>query len=303
VVHLTKEGEATKTVDVYNIHRNIVGFGSRRSNWMCKQFIRQIDDKNYAAGSNITKFSLPSLQAEVFPMVLDFMYYTNEVKQKLTAEKACCVFLIAEMMDIPPLQEALDAFYRKSLSWKNITEFLMAATSFKAERLLWSSNVKLGSLVMENPELAGLVRPNFLIDLLKINKEQVRELQTKSPELYPDKLKRSQSRIWSRAAYACAMHNTKLMNKGWFDTMTDEACLPEIDPKVALQFLIMDSGYNPETTEYRSLQTRCVTSITENWEEFSSGFSSKDELKREILKLPSRLLNDILLSESTKVEF
>ncbi len=148
---------------------------------------------------------------------------------------------------------------------------------------------------MEKPELAGLVRPKFMIDLLNINKEQVKEIQEKSPESYPEELRLSQSRIWSRAAYVCAMHNAKQMNKEIFDAMMDEECLPAIDPKVALKVLMLDATYDPNTSEYGSLQRRCIESITENWEVFSGGYSSPEELKREIQKLPSPILNDILL--------
>jgi len=276
---------------------------------MCKQFIRQVEDQNYGAGSNITTIELPSQQAEVFPMVLDFIYYTTEVTQKLTAEKACHVFLIAGILDIPPLEDAIDNFFQKTISWKTMTEFLTAATQCGADRLLATSRVKLGSLVMESPTLAGLIPPKFLIDLLVINKEQVQRIQLETPELYPESLRLSQARIWSGAAYICAMHNSRQMDRDAFDAMTDEECLPAIDPKVALKFILMELSYYPmpptreEEQEYTSLQRRCISSITENWKVFSSAYSSWEDLDREMSKLPPRILNDVRLSDGRNMQF
>lgn len=296
VIHMNKKGTPVGAIDVYNIHRNVVGFGPRKSNYMVKEFYRQIEDRNYGSGSNITKLSLPFWQAEAFPMVLDFMYYTKEVKQTLTAERACSVFKIAEMLDIPPLEDAIENFYRKTLSLKNMTEFMAAATNAKADRLLFASRAKIGSLILEKPELAGLLLPRFMIDILEINKEQVREIQSKTPERYPEDLKLSHSRIWSRAAFVCASHNAKAMTKETFDAITHEDCLPAIDVSVAFKFLMMDATFDPDNSEYKSLHMRCVKSIKENWEGFQKSFSSPDEVTKEIRKLPSPVLADILMN-------
>ncbi len=293
---MSKKGTPFGAMDSYNIHRNVVGFGPRKSNFMVKEFHRQIDDCNYGSGSNITKLNLPFWQAEAFPMVLDFMYYTKEVKQTLTAERACSVFKIAEILNIPPLEDAIENFYRKTLSLKNMSEFMAAATKAKADRLLFASRAKIGSLILEKPELAGLLLPRFMIDILEVNKEQVREIQSKTPERYPEDLKLSHSRMWSKAAFVCASHNSKVMAKDIFDAMTNEDCLPAIDSSVAFKFIMMDAKFDPDNTEYKNLQKRCVKSIKENWEGFQKSFSSPEEVTREIHKLPSPVLADILMN-------
>lgn len=300
VQHMTKKGDPLQAVDVYNIHRNVVGFGPRKSNFMVQEFNRQIDECNYGSGSNITKLSLPFWQAEAFPMVLDFMYYTKEVKQTLTAERACSVIKIAEQLGIPPLEDAIENFYQKTISLKNMTEFMAAATNAKADRLLFAARAKIGSLILEKPELAGLLLPKFMIDILQVNRQQVREIQAKTPERYPEELKLSHSRIWSKAAYVCASHNAKVMTKEIFDAMTHEDCLPAIDASVAFKFLMMDANFDPDNTEYKNLQKRCVQGITDNWEGFQKGYASPAEVSKEIHKLPSPVLADILMKSMSR---
>lgn len=294
VHHLTKKGDSV-AMDIYNIHRNVVGYGPRKSNFMMKEFFRQIEDRNYGSGANITKIELPFWQAEAFPMVLDFMYDTKEVRQTLTAERACSVFKIAELMEIPPLEDAIENFYRKTLSLKNMTEFMVAATKAKADRLLFASRSKIGSLILEKPELAGLLLPKFMIDILEVNREQVQEIQYKTPERYPDELKLAHSRMWSRAAFVCASHNTKYMTKQIFDAMMHEDRLPAIDVTVAFKLLLLDAKFDPDSMDYKNLHERCVTSITADLEGFRNGFSSPEEMSREIDKLPSPVLADILV--------
>jgi len=298
VHHLNKKGEAV-AMDIYNIHRNVVGFGPRKSNFMVQEFVRQIEDRNYGSGANITKLELPFWQAEAFPMVLDFLYDTKEVRQTLTAERACSVFQIAETLDIPPLETAIENFYSKTLSIKNMTDFMAAASNAKADRLLFASRAKIGSLIFEKPELAGLLLPQFMIDILRVHREQVQEIQSKTPEGYPEHLKISHSRLWSKAAFVCASHNMKSITKEIFKAMTQEDCLPAVDASVAFKFLMLDVQLNPDNDDYTSFQKRCVQSITDNWEKFSLGYSSPEELSKEIRQLPLPVLEDIL-TKSTR---
>lgn len=268
---------------------------------MCKQFIKQIEERNYVAGSNVTQINLPHWQADAFPMVLDFIYYTKEMKQALTAERACSVFQIAQILEIRPLEDAINNFYKKTLTLKNMTDFLASASRTNTGRLLFTARAKLGSLVMEKPELSGLVSPELMVDLLRVNKEQVKQMRARTPERYPEKLRILQSRTWSRAVFVCATHNVKHMTKEIFDSMTDEECLPAIDHSVAFKLLMLDAKYDRNVTEYRSLQKRCVLSISDNWEAFTEGFNSTEECNREIQKLPSLVRNNILAKSSRQL--
>ncbi len=102
--------------DVYHIHRNIYGFGPRKSDYLLQDF-RSLSRRDvvYGGKAYITRLDLPAACAHDFPMVLDFMYYSQESKQTLTAERAAChVFKLAKLLSIPGLQKAIADFYIKN---------------------------------------------------------------------------------------------------------------------------------------------------------------------------------------------
>jgi hypothetical protein len=285
---------------MFHLHRNIVGFGPRRSGYFSRQFTEGLNGFDYDGIGGFSVLELEKGKADVFPMILDFMYYTKEVKQTLTAERACAVYSLAEFLEVPALQRAVTEFYRKNLSLNNMTEFLGSATKYKAEELLTVAKAKIGSLITERPELAGLVPPVFLADILHISKDHMDDLHAKEPTKYTKEWQRAQSRYWSRAASICAIHNEGDISKEVFEKLTDEKALPAVDPSVALKLLAMDAKLNKGTTDFNSLQRRCVDSITDHWETFQRGFSSVDTMSKALTGLPSHVLADVLVKSMTR---
>jgi chemotaxis protein histidine kinase CheA len=290
----------TSETAVFHLHRNILGFGPRRSDYFLRQFTERLNEFDTDGEGNFSVLELEKGRADVFPMVLDFMYYTKEVKQTLTAERSCAVYSLAEFLEVPALQRAVTEFYRKNLSLNNMTEFLGCAAQYKAEELLMVAKAKIGSLITERPELAGLVPPHFLADILHISKNHMDALHAKEPTKYTKEWQQAQSRYWSRAASICAIHNEADMNKELFEKLTDEKALPAVDPSVALKLLAMDAKLNIGTTDFNSLQRRCVDSITDHWEAFQRGFSSGDAVSKALKVLPSHVLADILIKSMTR---
>lgn len=116
---------------------------------------------------NITKLKLSSeSQAQVVPLVLDFMYYTNETNHRMSAERSCNVFKVAEGLKVRALQTAIGEFYEMNLSLKNMGEFLKAATNAKADLLLAICKAKIRQMIVVQPELAQKVPQEFLQDIL-----------------------------------------------------------------------------------------------------------------------------------------
>jgi hypothetical protein len=288
-------------VDVYNLHRDIVGFGPRKSNFLIKAFVQKKKDLDHENDASVTRLDVPDSQAAAFPMVLDFMYYTKEVKQSLTAERSCAVFKLAELLDIPALQYAIVDFYQKKISLKNMGEFMTAASQVKATKLVFISKAKIRSLIIEKPELAGLVAPKYLADILDINRKQLEQQRAQDPRRAISALELSQSRHWSKAVFICASHNETAMTKKLFGQLTNAESLPAIDVTVALKLLGLDSKFNNEgSSEYTSLQKRCADSITADWEVFQSRFPSTDAVSSALQKLPSHILADILMKSMNR---
>jgi hypothetical protein len=296
-------------VAIYHVHRNIVGYGSRKSDFFLKEFQKQQQQQqqqNAPLGVNETLISLPAALAKVFPMVLDFIYYTKEAKQTLTAERACNVFKLSETLEIPALQNAIAEFYAKNLSLKNLGEFLWAASKAKADRLLIVSKAKIGQLITEKPELSGLVPPKFMADILLISHRQLVEARSKEPNKFTDELVQSQSRYWSKAACICADHNETELTSKLFQDLTSEESLPYIDASVAPKLLLMDAKFNKpadqqrnDETTFSSLQRRCIDSITDDLQDFQKGFTTPEACSRVLRELPSIVLAEILMKKMT----
>jgi hypothetical protein len=291
--------------DVYNLHRNIVGYGPRKSSFLTREFIQSKETISHDNDANendakATRLDLTEAQAQVFPMILDFMYYTKEVKQSLTAERACAVYKLSEKLELPALQNSIAEFYRKNLSVNNMGEFLNAASKANIDRLLLASRAKIGTLIIEKPKLASHVPPKFLAEILEVSQKQLEELRSKEPEKYPQELELSQSKHWSKVAYVCASHNESIMTTELFEQLTSAESLPAIDVSVALKFLALDAKFHQETSEYTSLQQRCFKSITNDWEAFQKGYSSPESMMHSLKGLPSQILADILVKSMNR---
>jgi len=288
-------------MDVYHVHRNIVGYGHRKSEFLLREFREQVQDIDYESETNVTHLQLSATQARVFPMVLDFMYYTKEAKQTLTAERACNVFKCAELLEIQALQKAIADFYTKNLSLKNMGEFMMAAGQTRADPLLVVSKAKIGQMITEKPELSGLVPPKFMADILLISRKQLDEARAKDPDRYTEDLVKSQSRYWSKAACICAAHNESVLTSRLFEELTSEESLPHIDASVAPKLLAMDVKFHQGSKgEMTSLQRRCIHSITDDFQVFQKGFSSPEACSEALKELPSNVLAEILMKSMSR---
>ncbi len=323
-----RDSNQKRRIDVYHVHRNVVGFGHRKSNFLHRDIMRAevqefvdfdasnqtelelrelINSGNKAKKEKkeITRLKLPTeSQARSVPMVLDFMYYTNETKQRMSADRSCNVFKVAEGLEVQALQKAIGEFYMKNLSLKNLGEFLTAATEVKADKLLTICKAKIGQMITVKPELSSMVPPKFMADILSISSKQLNEARRKEPKKYTGELVVSQSRYWSKAACICAAKNEAIMTQTLFSRLTSEESLPYIDVSATPKLLSMESTFLETTTSRRanqltSLQRRCVESIGNDFDAFQECFDSHDEIAESLKHLPSNILSEILMKLMT----
>lgn len=276
-------------LEIYHVHRNIVGFGPRKSDFFRREFMDQ--------DSKVTQLDIPEDQIKVFPMILDYMYYSREVKvKKLTADLASSMFKLSEFLGVETLKKGLVDFYRKNVTLQNVEEYIECAKIKGADDLVEVSKSTIGGVIVNKPSLAGLVSPNFLMDIIEYYRKQSEDIKERQPEIYSRREELIQSLHMSKVAYACASHNQSVMTKDLFEKLTDERALPAIDVSVALPFLLMSVTFGDGTTTYTSLQQRCVKRITNDWEAFQRGFSSQEKATESLRKLPSHILADILVT-------
>jgi len=344
-------------VDVYHLHKNMVAFGIRKSECILRDIqevelrealhaqIPEIngrsrnkhrnssgnDSSDGSKNEHKTHLDVPSeSQARAVPMVLDFLYYTKETKHKLTADMACNIFKVAELLEVLALEKAIGDFYMKNLTLKNLGEFLSLATKAKADKLLTICKAKIGQMITEQPELSGLVPPKFMADILCISSQQLEEARILEPETYTEELIVSQSLYWSKAACICASANESILTGRLFQRLTSEDNLPFIDVSATPTLLSIESQFlgtgvvleptgkrQPTTAttsqkssatslasgnsdghsrnEFTSLQRRCIKSIANDFETFQSCFDSPEALSETLRHLPSNFLAEILL--------
>ena len=327
-----RDSNNKRQTDVYHVHRNVVGFGNRKSNFLLRDIMKNelqefldIDTNNKTevelqelikSGKSkksrkdkkttiITRLKLPSeSQARSVPMVLDFMYYTNETKQRMSADRSCNVFKVAESLDIQALQMAIGEFYMKSLSLRNLGEFLSAAAKVKAVKLLTICKAKIGQMITVKPELSAMVPPKFMAEILSISSRQLIQARKKDPQKYTVELIVSQSQYWSKAACICAAKNESIMTQKLFQKLTSEESLPFIDVSATPRLLSMEStfldGRKNGRMQLTSLQRRCVESIGENFDAFQECFDTHQEIAESLKHLPSNILSEILMKLMTR---
>ena len=128
-------------IEIYFLHRNILGFGPRKSDFFRKEFENQRKEASTGVDAPCAShLKLRRTQAELFPMVLDFLYSIKEVKHAMTAEKASAVFRLATNFKIPGLQKVIIDFFETNLSTTNIEKFLSCANRHNAGPLVLVCN-------------------------------------------------------------------------------------------------------------------------------------------------------------------
>jgi hypothetical protein len=185
-----RDAENKRCIDVYHLHRNVVAYGKRKSNTMFRD-IMDSELQDVFDSSNKTECELQELinsdkklktedrkftslklqnesQANVVPLVLDFIYYTNETNHRMSADRSCNVFKVAEGLKVRALQSAISEFYDTNLSMTNICEFLKAATNSKADMLLAICKAKIRKMIAIKPDLVESIPPEFLPNSLDV---------------------------------------------------------------------------------------------------------------------------------------
>ena len=206
-------------VDVYHLHKNIVAYGNRKSSYLMREIMdsglkeafdstneTELEIKkllvNRKSTRKLKKERIPSLtvlklpnemQAAAVPMVLDFMYYSNETHHQMSAERSCNVFKVAEGLKVRALQAAIGKFYEANLCVKNMEQFLRAATNTKASMLLAVCKAKIRQMITAKPELSELVPEEYISDILDNGSNKSSRSMPKKKKQSSDTMRRDHS--------------------------------------------------------------------------------------------------------------
>jgi hypothetical protein len=172
------DSKGKRCIDVYHLHRSVVAYGNRKSSYLLRdimevEFQEHLDldnktevelqvlidsDKKNSSGKTTRLKLLNELQAQAVPIVLDFMYYTSETNQRMSADRSANVFKVAEGLQVRGLQTTINDFFAINISKKNVNEFLKAATDAKADMLLAICKAKIREMIAAEPELSEMIK-------------------------------------------------------------------------------------------------------------------------------------------------
>ena len=279
-------------VHIYDLHERVICSGRRRSGYFAKEVIKE--SKGLKKDVGRTRIRLSKSQAEVFPLVLDYLYYSKEADDMLSVDRACDLYILSGHLEIPKIQTSIADFYYHYICFENMRRFLNCASNHGAHYLVNVSRSKIAQLLMEYPESATLIRPKLLISITNVmNKYRWRPYhgnrqlhrRDKQTPLDPG-LRYSISRLWSKAVFICLDHNKHRLTEDKMRKLTTEKALPEIDSTVAMGLINLESRFNAGSTECSPLQQRCVKAMTDDFSEIQKRFPTPSAMVQALERLP-----------------
>lgn len=247
----------TKT---YHVHRYLLGFGTRRSEYFAKLF--------KAAGSDDrkTRFELEPLAAAAFPDLLDFLYDPRG-PLVVDTETATAVHHLGIKLEMTHLMHYSMKFIETDLALDTLQTYYQHAKLFQDQTILDMIVQFIGkniTAISTTPATVGFVQETDA-QLWKSALEHV----SPNPNNFATDL--HISKLISQFAAA----NKDSLDATTFQELTAETKLRKIDPAVAWTLCELDddvasrhavvSAEGEDGTQLSSLQQRCATALSENW--------------------------------------
>ena len=266
----------------YHVHKNILAVGRKRSEYFVGLFRSQdqlaelIDATSY--------IELEGSAADAFPVMLDYLYYTDpdDVKfgaTNITVENVVALRHLAQYFRIRELFDvATDRLHSDLLSGdlgRNSLTFILEATIYGDERL---ANAAIDVCAEKLGNIAGKdfqkLPPNLFVKILssaKLSDKQSIHLS------------------WIVAHYCEAHSDEDEIDEDLFVIMTDETIMPEVDEKAALLLLKFLTGLilSPKNNAaMKNLKARCMGMISSTWANVADAKAKKSEEEGSNLKDP-----------------
>jgi hypothetical protein len=243
-------------------------------------------------GDRTSELSLPSDVADVFQILLDFLYCASRKEEDellRNVENGLALYKIAEYFEILPLQIMLVTFYRDTTIPYDVTKLIDGAKKFENKDMLRSGMEQFARTMhtLEYVEEQNL-DPLFLIMALK-----------KRKALQVNSTKKDYENISCLVALSTKHYKSKL-TRSLFYKLTQEAYIPLIDQEAALQLLTVERElqYWTDTDNFSTVQARCIQSLVSDWSGLRRKFESDSIFWRTLKRLSPNVLG-VLLMHST----
>jgi hypothetical protein len=302
ITRTTTVTSKTASIDRYYVHRNVLAVGPRHSEYFAAQFQLQMQENL----NGISRIVLEDSRADVFPLLLDFIY-CGQIPEQWTAAAAAALHHLSEYFDMPRLREMVEKFYHQHLTMATLVDFISQAKEHHAETLLQIAVKKSVQHLLEiDPLTARLLGPELLLQIL--NKNQ--ELGNRRYGFHVSKLvaacccrSSSQEEELQGNNEQQQQQQQQQHTKELFDQLTDMQILPYIESKAAVYLLSIDAEYHysPPQPELTCLQQRCTQAITEKWSSIRARLPTDEALSQALAKVPSHILIDILMKATSEM--
>jgi len=263
----------------YNVHRMALAAGPRKSEYFADLFGKQVNNfKNQRL-----RLEMPDESAKVFPVFLDFVYGENDLESVQEKEDAYAVYEQAEFFDTPLLKDAVANWCRKRLQWYNIPDFFPELERFQDAGPLVRMAVDLCAVEFEElgTDFGGKIEPKYLQMIFENLVDR------------GFKFERGADYVSEMILESCTAHTT--MDEAAFLGLTDMRFLPTAPVEAVLRLLAAEGVVCGPNLGASTLQSRCIKSLSENWEYFSFQFPSKDDMAAAMIGLPKNVMAQLLV--------
>lgn len=273
----------TQTRTAYNVHRRVLAVGPRRSEFFSRLF-KKLNT------SNRNCLQLGSVEASVFPLMLDHMYADADLQ--LNTEKAYALYCLAEQLEVASVLLTVTDFYRKNMTRENSIDFIELGQSFNDKTLLHASMEKCAEDIRSMDQtMAAKFKPDLLLQVL---------LKSKA---LPKSYKCGSSRLSLLVAESVQSH-CETVTVDIFKRLTEKEQLPYIEPTAAIKLLAVEnillSRLASATGADTSLHERCILSICKEWDKLRIEIEMDVNLSFALKSISSPLLFDILMRTTKK---
>lgn len=273
--------KGTKTTEEYNLHRNILAVGKRRSEYFVNIFRQR--GRN-SKEEPVTEVVLVNRAAAVVPVLLDYMYTSNEAALQLTSDVAPGLRFLSQFFGVRPLFDRVMRFIQRDLSLKTMVVYYHASRELddkKISNLAAKHCARNIQLINTNHELIQVIDPEFFSNVLS------------NPVLEERKM-----HVSLLVTKYCQLHRDH-MNSETFLAITDENNLPVVHHTAAISLMGMEADLVVPTSivsmmgSMTNLQERCIKGLSAHWRELTE--QDPEQTTRVCRKLPSSVVTELLL--------
>ena len=244
----TIEVEHTKseTVDTYHVHKHVLAFGPRRSEFLAEVF----RTKFTPSGSCSTRFLMEDTAATMFPLLLDFIY-SPAIDMKIKTENAVALRYLATTFKVRPALVKVASFIADDMSVSSLDTYVTDSSIYedhKVLKLIIEKCARKIELIEASHPVWTVMEPDTFLRVL-------------SSRLIDRK---SASRHLSVLVSEYQLLHKYEMDGAMFWKFTTEEILPLLHRKAALLLLETAEEYDDEE-DFASLRTRCTRLLALHW--------------------------------------